>query len=82
MKVPVIGREDESTSMVCVAGPTILIGAGIPSVILKIWSDESGNACRKAQKNGDERVISSDAYINSHSPEIRPESEDACPKSA
>lgn len=81
-KVPVIGREEESTSIVCVAGPTILIGAGISSVMLKIWSDESGNARRKAQKKGEERVISSDAYINSHSPEMRPEREDACPKSA
>jgi hypothetical protein len=35
-KVPVTGREEQSTSIVCVAGPTILIGAGIASVIPKI----------------------------------------------
>ncbi len=50
---------DESTSMVCVAGPTIFSGAGIASVMPNIWSEESGKARRNAQKKGEERVTSS-----------------------
>jgi len=56
-----------------------LIGAGIESVIPKIWSALSGNAWVNAQKNGDDRVKSSGLYNNSHSPPNNPDSADDCP---
>jgi len=45
----------------CVAGPTSFIGAGMASVMEKICSEFSGKVLRNAQKNGDERVSSSEA---------------------
>lgn len=68
-----------SNVMVWYAGPTSLTGAGIESVIEYICSELSGNAFEKAQKNGDDRVTSFEEYINSHSPLINPEMDDACP---
>lgn len=53
------------SSIVCVAGPTSLKGAGIESVMPKIWSAWSGKACSKAQKKGDDRVTSVGAQSSS-----------------
>ena len=46
-------------SIFWIAGPTSLIGDGMASVIPKIWSALSGNAFLKAQKKGEDRVMSS-----------------------
>lgn len=51
--------------IVWVAGPTSLMGAGMLSVMEKIWSEVSGNARRNAQKKGEALVMSSGEYKSS-----------------
>jgi len=65
--------------IVWVAGPTSLMGAGMLSVMEKIWSEVSGNARRNAQKKGEALVMSSGEYKSSHSPFKSPEVDEACP---